>query len=234
MNRPYLLEKQENEKMLIREIKLKKTVLTALPPRCTFEHSWRCNYRCKKCGYSSLSRGNDFSAAEMPEWEWADIERLAQELFPTMRYVESTLLGEPFLSTQFHALMNTLRKYGVYYRPTTNGSLLTSDVCESINGVVDWLKCSFDAHTAPLYEKLYLNSNFNRVISNLKQFSLARSRMTPYPWFRVGLVLMRSNLESLRDYADFVFQELGVDDMELMALNYANPEMSDEFYWDIP
>lgn len=45
---------------------------------------------------------------------------------------------------------------------------------------------------------------------------------------------MRSNLAHLKDYADFVFQELNVDEMEIMALNYANPPMLDEFYWDIP
>jgi MoaA/NifB/PqqE/SkfB family radical SAM enzyme len=234
MNRPYLREKRENEKRLIREIKAKETILTALPPRCTFEHSWRCNYRCKKCTYSSLSRGEGFSAAGFPEWEWTDIEGLAEELFPTMKYVESTLLGEPFLSPQFPALTDLFRKYGVYYRPTTNGSLLSQDACEHINGVVDWLKCSFDAHTGDLYKKVYLNSNFDRVVSNLKQFSRNRVYMDPYPWFRVGLVLMRSNLNYLKEYSDFVFQELGVDDMEVMALNYANEQMKDEFYWDIP
>ena len=159
---------------------------------------------------------------------------LADQLFPTMRYTESTLLGEPFLSPKFKKLMELYRRYGVYYRPTTNASLLTEDKIEHVAGVVDWLKCSFDAHNADLYRKLYLNDNFSLVTDNLKRFSQSRRYMDPYPWFRVGLVLMRSNLRSLKDYADFVFQELGVDDMEIMALNYANDQMCDEFYWDIP
>lgn len=151
-----------------------------------------------------------------------------------MKYVESTLLGEPFLSPQFGRVMEFCRKYGVYYRPTTNASLLTEDKLPLIDGVVDWLKCSFDGHTEELYKKLYLNDNYHKVIKNLKRFSEARVNMDPYPWFRVGLVLMRSNLPYLKEYADFVFNELKVDDMEIMALNYANDEMLDEFYWDIP
>lgn len=234
MTRPYLQQKIENEKRLLEEIKAKKAVLTALPPRCTFEHSFRCNYNCKKCGYSSLSRGKDFTAIHAAEWDSAVLERIVDELFPTMKYVESTLLGEPFLSPQFEHLMELCRKYGVYYRPTTNASLLTEDKLPIINGVVDWLKCSFDAHTEELYKKLYLNDNYHTVIKNLKRFSEARVNMDPYPWFRVGLVLMRSNLPYLKEYADFVFNELKVDDMEIMALNYANEEMLDEFYWDIP
>lgn len=234
MERPYRQLKEENEARLLQEIKAKKTCLTALPPRSTFEVSWRCNYNCKKCGYSRLSMGPDFTAVDRPEWDWESIERLADELFPTTRYTESTLLGEPFLSPKFKRLMDIYRKYGVYYRPTTNASLLTEDKLERIAGVVDFLKCSFDAHNDELYRKLYLNNHFPTVAANLKRFSQARRAMDPYPWFRVGLVLMRSNLESLKDYADFVFQELGVDDMEIMALNYANPEMCDEFCWDIP
>ncbi|MCP4667877.1 MAG: hypothetical protein GY849_16120 [Deltaproteobacteria bacterium] len=234
MGRPYLEIKEENQKRLLAEIKAKKPVLTALPPRCTFELSWKCNYNCKKCNYSSLERGATFSAANLGEWEWEDVERIAEQVFPTMRYTESTLLGEPFLSPKFRKLMELYRRFGVYYRPTTNGSLLTQDKVEALSGVTDWLKCSFDAHTAEFYQKLHLNNHFKTVVKNLKNFSAARRHMDPYPWFRVGLVLMRGNLFHLKAYADFVFQELGVDDMEIMCLNYSNEPMVDEFYWDIP
>jgi MoaA/NifB/PqqE/SkfB family radical SAM enzyme len=234
MARPYLQHKIYNEKLLLAEIKGKKAVLTAMPPRCTFELSWRCNYRCKKCTYSSLEMGSDFSAVEFPEWEWETVESIAEQVFPTMRYTESTLLGEPFLSPMFKNLMDLYRRYGVYYRPTTNGSLLTDEKIESISGVTDWLKCSFDGYTDEIYRNLHLNGNFNTVVKNLKNFSKSREYMDPYPWFRVGLVLMRTNLFHLREYADFVFQELGVDDMEIMCLNYSNEPMIDEFYWDIP
>jgi MoaA/NifB/PqqE/SkfB family radical SAM enzyme len=234
MSRPNIELKEENEKRLLSEIKSKKSVLTALPPRCTFELSWRCNYNCKKCGYSALERGPEFSAANLPEWEWETVEQIAEQVFPTMKYTESTLLGEPFLSPKFKSLMELYRRHGVYYRPTTNASLLTQDKVELISGVTDWLKCSFDAYNDELYQKLYLNKNYKTVVRNLKNFSEARSHMDPYPWFRVGLVLMRTNLFHLKEYADFVFQELGVDDMEIMCLNYSNEKMVDEHYWDIP
>ncbi len=151
-----------------------------------------------------------------------------------MRYTESTLLGEPFLSPHFDRLMELYRQYRVYYRPTTNGSLLTEDKIERLSGVCDWLKCSFDAHNDELYRKLHLNGSFKTVVHNLKRFSQARQHMVPYPWFRIGIVMMRGNLHYLKDYADFVFQELGVDDIDIMALNYANESMLDEFFWDIP
>ncbi len=233
MARPYIALKQENETRLLAEIKAKNPILTAFPPRCPFELSWRCNYNCKKCSYSRLHRGPEFSAGDFPEWDWDDVERIAEEFFPTCRLTQSTLLGEPVLSKEFNRLMQLYHRYGVYYRPTTNGSLLTENKLDMMNEVVDWLKCSFDGHTPELYSKLHLNNNFGLVVQNLQRFSEARRFMSPYPWFRIGMVLMRSNPDYLKDYSDFVFQEIGVDEMEIMALNFANNAMVDEFYWDI-
>jgi MoaA/NifB/PqqE/SkfB family radical SAM enzyme len=130
--------------------------------------------------------------------------------------------------------MGLYRTHGVWYRPTTNASLLTVDKMDIMDGVCDWLKCSFDAAEKNLYHRLYLKDNFSRVSENLKLFGKYREKMRPMPWFRVGLVLMRSNLNHLIEYADYCNQELGVDDIEIMGLNFANREMSDEFYWDIP
>ena len=226
--------KNENEQKLLAEIKAKKTILTALPPRATFEVSRACNYICKKCVYSGLSNPPGFSAVNAPAWDWADIERVADELFPTMQYTESTLLGDPLLNRKFEAFMGLYKKHGVYFRPTTNAALLTQEKIDIMSGTVDFLKCSFDVHTRDLYHRLYLKDNFNQVVSNLKNFSVQRSKMKTYPWMRLGLVLMKSNMNVLCDYADFIFEEIGVDDMEVMGLNYANNEMIDEFYFDIP
>ena len=233
MTRPHADLKRGNQTLLAKEIRTKAVELHALPTSATMEISWKCNYNCKKCAYSRLHRGPDFTAMNLPEWDWDDVARFADELFPTMQFTESTLLGEPFLDKRFERLMALHRRYGVYWRPTTNGSLLTEDKLEAIGGVVDRLKCSFDAHNRETYQKLYLNDNFNKVVENLRRFSAARQSMDPYPWFRVGLVLMRSNLFSLKQYCDFAFNELGVNDVEIMALNYANDCMLDEFYWDI-
>ena len=234
MGRPYEQLKVNNENLLLKEIKAKKTVLTALPPRATFEISRACNFVCKKCCYSANANPQGTNFIKAPEWSLDDIERVADEIFPTMRYTESTLLGEPFLNRNFKWLMDLYKKYGVYYRPTTNASLLTEEKLDIGNGVIDWLKCSFDACNKNLYHKLYLKDMFLQVEKNLKMFSKKRWDMSPMPWFRVGLVLMRSNMNSLIEYADYCNQELGVDDIEIMGLNYANNAMNEEFYFNIP
>jgi MoaA/NifB/PqqE/SkfB family radical SAM enzyme len=229
--RPYLDLKIANEAKLLSEIKAKKTIFTALPPRCTFEISRKCNYHCKKCCYSALVTPPGFGLRQS-EWTQDEIIKTVDELFLTMRYTESTLLGEPFLYSHFDWLMGLYRKYGVYYRPTTNGSMITERALDSANGVIDWLKCSFDAAGGELYHKLYLKDGFDQVVKNLKMFSRYREQMDPYPWFRVGLVLMNSNMEHLREYAKFCKEELNVDDIEIMGLNYANMQMMDETYFE--
>lgn len=57
MARPFLKLEEENESKLLTEIKSKKACLTALPPRATYEISWRCNYNGKKSSCSSPARG---------------------------------------------------------------------------------------------------------------------------------------------------------------------------------
>jgi MoaA/NifB/PqqE/SkfB family radical SAM enzyme len=39
-------------------------------------------------------------------------------------------------------------------------------------------------------------------------------------------------MDYLIEYAKFVTEEIGVDDIEIMHLNFANPQMVDEFYFD--
>ena len=232
--RPYQQLKDDNEALLLQEIKDKKTVFTALPPRVTFEISRACNYVCKKCCYSANSNHAGFNAINNPAWPDDDIIRVSDELFPTLQYTESTLLGEPFLNRKYKWFLDIYRKYGVYYRPTTNGSLLTQSKIEYAQTTIDFLKCSFDAANKELYHKLYLKDMFRTVSENLKMFSRLREQMNPRPWFRVGLVLMKSNLNHLIEYADYCNEVLGVDDIEIMGLNEANNTLKDEMYFHIP
>ncbi len=102
-----------------------------------------------------------------------------------------------------------------------------------MNGVVDGLKCSFNGHTPELCAKLHLSNTFAVVVEHLKRFYQARRFMDPCPSFRTGMVLIRSSINFLKNYANFVFQEIGMDEMEMMALSSAYDAMVDEFYWDL-
>jgi radical SAM protein with 4Fe4S-binding SPASM domain len=231
--RPYSLEKKSNLANLLNDIKSKKVTLSGKPPSYTMEVSRRCNYHCKICGYNEQWR-KGINPANNPTVPLEKFKKLAEELFPTTYYTESTLLGDPFFTPYLKDMLAIYRRYGVYWRPTTNASLLTEEKVELINGIVDCLKCSFDSHIKETYEKIRLGGKFENVVKNLKYFSRFREHMEPKPWFRVGIILMQSNLDSFIDYIRFAFEELGVDDVEMMALNYAHSDMVDEFIFDKP
>ena len=229
--RPYIQNKKDNIAKLSEGIKGKKLILTGRPPAYTMEVSRRCNYHCKICGYNEQYR-KGINPANNPTVSFEKFKKLAEEIFPTTCYTESTLLGDPFFTPYLKDMLDIYRKYGVYWRPTTNGSLLTEQKVELINGVVDFLKCSFDSHIEETYEKIRLGGKYKNVVKNLKHFSRFREQMDPKPWFRVGIILMQSNLDTFIDYIRFAFEELGVDDVEMMALNYAHSEMVDEFIFN--
>lgn len=212
-------EKLRNEDLLWEEIEAKRTFLSRLPPRLTLQTHQRCNFACRFCYHFITKYHFRTDPASLQIMDRALLERIADELFPTLQYYEATLLGEPFLSPHFDEEMRLCRRYNVCYRPTTNGSLLTESALEKVDGVMDWLKCSFDSHIRGVYNYLKIGVRYETIVKNLKMFARKREQMRPVPFFRVGFVLNDLNMDTLSEYMAWCHEELGVDDIEVMGLN---------------
>lgn len=217
---PYSIEaKQGNERRLWQEVERKQTELTAMPPRITFETSRRCNLSCRFCCHFATKYVEGKSPLDQPFMEPRLINKVAEELFPTLQYYEATLLGDPFLSPNFDLELELAARYNVFFRPTTNGTTLTEVNLDKIDGRLDWLKCSFDSHIRGSYNFLRIGARFENTVKKLKRFNKRRETMNPVPYFRVGLVLTDLNVDELPDYVRWCHEELGVDDVEIMGLN---------------
>ena len=212
-------DKLKNEERLWREVSEKKTFLSSLPPRLTLQTHQRCNFACRFCYHftNKYYLGNDPSM--MGYMQLRHIKALADEIFPTLQYYEATLLGDPFLSLNFDEEIKLAQHYHVFFRPTTNISLLTEKKIEQVNGAMDWLKCSFDSHIRGIYNAIKIGVRFERVVEKLKMFAKMRYQMDPVPYFRVGFVLTDLNMDTLPEYIRWCNDELGVDDVEVMGLN---------------
>ena len=212
-------EKLRNKDLLWEEIEAKKTFLTHLPPRITFQTHQRCNFSCRFCYhfYNKYYEGVD--PMTMGCMSLDHIKKIADELFPTLQFYEATLLGDPFLSPNFDEEMKLCRQYNVYFRPTTNASLLTEEKLEQVDGVMDWFKCSFDSHIRSVYNYIKIGVRYEKVVEKLKMFAEKRYEMSPVPYFRMGFVLTDLNMEHLPEYMIWCRDELGVDDIEVMGLN---------------
>ncbi|MCX6356119.1 MAG: SPASM domain-containing protein [Candidatus Aureabacteria bacterium] len=211
--------KLQNEDLLWQEVNKRCVSLNHLPPRLTLQTHQRCNFSCKFCYHFINKYYHHRDPSTMEAMDPNLLLRIADELFPTLQYYEATLLGEPFLSPHFETELDLCRKYGVFFRPTTNASLLTEKMIEKVDGAMDWLKCSFDSHIRGIYHYLKIGARYETIVKNLKTFSRKREQMRPVPFFRVGFVLNDLNMDTLPEYMIWCHEELGVDDIEVMGLN---------------
>ena len=224
--------KLKNEDELWKEVEAQKTYLEHFPPRLTFQTHQRCNFSCRLCYHFTNKYYNRRAPEEMEVMSLDQIKKVADELFPTLQYCEATLLGDPFLSPNFDEEMKLYRKYNVFFRPTTNMSLVTEKKLEQVDGVRDWLKCSFDSHIRSVYNQIKIGVRHEKVVEKLKMFAKKRHEMNPVPYFRVGFVLMDLNYEHLPEYMIWCQEELGVDDVEFMCFNVDHYQMESLHVFD--
>lgn len=211
--------KLRNEDALWKCVDEKKTYIPNFPPRITFQTHKRCNLSCRFCYHFANKFFDQRSTLDMPVMDVRLIEKVAEELFPTLQYYETTLLGDPFLSPNLDLELKLAERYNVYMRPTTNGTTLTEGNLEKVDGRMDWLKCSFDSHIRGLYNNIRIGARFENTVKKLKRFAKRRETMNPRPYFRLGIVLNDLNVETLPEYIVWAHEELGVDDVEMMGLN---------------
>lgn len=211
--------KLQNEEALWAAVDRKETYLPNLPPRITFETSKRCNLACRMCYHFGTKFIRKDSPMNAPYMDLRLIEKVAEELFPTLQYYETTLLGDPFLAPYLDDELRLAGEYGVYMRPTTNGTTVTERNIEKVDGRMDWLKCSFDSHIRGLYNAIRIGAEYETTVKRLKTFARLREQMNPVPYFRIGLVMNDMNVDTISDYIRWANEELGVDDVEIMGVN---------------
>lgn len=211
--------KLKNEDELWAAVERKQTYIPNFPPRITFQTSRRCNLSCRMCYHFSHKYFQNINPMDLPAMDIRLVEKVAEEMFPTLQYYEATLLGDPFLSPHLDRELELAGRYNVFFRPTTNGTMLTEAMLDKVNGRMDWLKCSFDSHKRAIYNNIRIGAKYEDTVRKLKRFAKFRESMTPRPYFRLGIVLNSLNLDHFVEYISWAHEELGVDDVEMMGIN---------------
>jgi len=113
--------KVENESLADSAMRCNQIILNNLPVHLTIFNTTACNQRCFHCS-KTIDMLDD---KEMP----SDlIEKLAIELFPTLRIMNLTVMGEPLLSKGIDRLLNLLNTYSVGLEIFTNGMSYSKEV----------------------------------------------------------------------------------------------------------
>jgi radical SAM protein with 4Fe4S-binding SPASM domain len=168
------------------------------PIYAQIEPTAECNLRCLMCIQRFRMGGPRRGPEAFMAWEifeqiladFTDLERL---------HLQGT--GEPLLHPLFFDMVGYAAARGVQVSTSSNLLLLNPRRAEAcVTSGLHVLHVSIDGASAPMYERIRVRGDFQRVIRNLELVQSAKERLgSPYPHIHLVMVLMRQNLHELPD-----------------------------------
>lgn len=167
-----------------------------------------CNLRCRMChfGFRKDKPVNPHFISR------DDFRRLADNVFPFTRELALSPCTEPLFHPDLSGILETIEPYKIpNFWLMTNANLLTREIAETlIRMKATRLLISLDSHKKEIYEGIKVGSDFERVVSNIKMLrDLKKARGAAHPEINVNCLLMRSNIEHVEGYLEFL-RDIGV------------------------
>ena len=168
----------------------------SLPYVIDFEPVSRCNYRCTMCQVSEWQKGQ--RAEDMP---LSELERM-KALWPYVVELKLHGMGEPLLHPDFFTMLEYFRKWYIWTRTSTNGSLLFRDeIREQITkSPLGEMQISIDGATRDTYESIRVRGKFHQVTKGCFELNRAlesEGRLLTRMW----VVIQAANVHELADFA---------------------------------
>lgn len=177
----------------------------------TMDITNRCPLRCIQCRKTYSERPED-----QKEMDFELFRTIAGSVFPHARSVMLSSAGEPLMSRNFVDAIQLTKSCGVDdISFITSGLHLNPARAEKIVELgVRRIEFSIDGASAPVYNKIRVGSNFDKVIANIENLNrLKKQKQSAVPLLRFNMVLMRSNIEELPEYVDLAAR-LGVEEVQ--------------------
>jgi len=170
----------------------------------------RCNLRCIMC-YSVLHNGEmvneDFTLDEF--------KKIAEELFPITKELRLSCATEPFMNKQFSLFLKETARYNIPFTMyVTNGLMMTEPMIDAtIDAKINYVNISIDGASKKTYESIRINSNFEKVIRNIKLLKAKKKSLNlDYPIIGLTYVLMKRNITEVPAFIELA-KEIGADEL---------------------
>jgi MoaA/NifB/PqqE/SkfB family radical SAM enzyme len=186
---PLYERKMDNLRRGDRAHQARREEVDALPVKLTLQTTDTCNLDCPHC---QIPR-----AEKTARMESAVLDRVVEELFPTLIELHPTNLGEPLTWPELPRLTREMERYGVLLDLTTNGTLLYGERLESIAKVARDIKVSFDGATPETFERLRRGARFASVCANVRGLVERLRGERRGALVSLQMTLMRSNFREL-------------------------------------
>ena len=188
--------------------------ISALPKNLYLETTNRCNLRCKGC---ILYNGN---------WEpdrdisFDELTMITDQL-PDLEKIMLHGVGEPLLNPDLPQMVRHLKNRNVYTLFNSNGILLDDGWRHDlVDAGLDELRVSLDAATPEGYRKIRNNSEFERIVQNLRSFlNLQSAKQVSHPRLSLWFLGTEDNILELPEFVRLA-SDIGIGDIYLQRLVY--------------
>lgn len=218
------LQKQ-NSTLNINESETGLKSLQSFPRRIVLELTNTCNLNCIMCGRTHAEFKPHFFNTD-----WLKI------IEPALRYAEEVTLmgwGEPSLHPRFQSFLEFVSNYPVKKYILTNGVLLDEMSPWIFEYGVNILAISLDGPNEVINNKIRKGSDFNKIISNIRDLVVRRYSAKVKPHINTVTTLMKSNIESFPQMVSLA-AELGIEEVKAVYLTAFSKELESETLIDIP
>lgn len=179
------------------------------------EPTTHCFLRCPFCPHESLR-----SRWISQHMSMALFDRLSQH-FHLTRAVHLQGWGEPLLHPEVFRMVKRAKDAGCLVGFTTNGMLLSEDVCRRLmKAGIDSLAVSIAGATASTHASLRVGSDLTTILGNLANLARLKTRLgAKRPRVILSFLMTRSNISELPAAIDLA-RDAGVDGVD--ATNLSN------------
>lgn len=163
-----------------------------LPNYLQVELTTRCNLNCIMC---MRNRFLNKRLMKLGDMTFENFQKILNKI-SSADEIHLQGMGEPFLNKDIFKIIKYAKSKGLRVILVTNGTLigqLSDDIVES---GLDLMKISFYGSNPETYEKIMKNSNFKKVVDNIKKINEAKKMYqteNPILEFNIGLMHENSN-----------------------------------------
>lgn len=190
---------------------LKRPLHMGMPFSISIEPTTACNLGCPECpsGLKKFSRPTGRLREET-------LDKLLDELSPTLGSIMFYFQGEPYLHPNFTDLVHRAAQRNIYTITSTNAHFLTSDnAIKTVKSGLSRLIISIDGTTQDTYEQYRVHGRLSKVIEGTRNLLAARAELnskTPHVIFQ--FLVVKPNEHQI-DEVHHLAKSLGVDEVRL-------------------
>ena len=192
--------KDEHEARVRDDARHGRAVLDGMPLKVTLELTADCDLYCRHCEFPEPREEGREKNYKM-DTPFADYRNLVvPSLFPQLRILNPTVVGEPLMVPYLDELLADCARYKVGLEINTNGMRLDEAMIRRIGPHTASLVVSFDGGTRRTFNRIRTGGEFLAITRNMMLFDRWRRHKagdSAFPGLYMACTLLRDNIEEL-------------------------------------